>query len=188
LRVLKAGAQAALDTGGYATANGRQRLRALDRELIARHVSPGGSADLLAATIFLDALELQQTEVSKDRSGHRPAAQRDKKTFCSATTFLCNRRPPLCQLDRSAAERRDLCVDASSWKCFSEEYSWACGPPMRMKMFRFSNLSPRTHCPLLCHPVSPGVPWERTRGICGSADHSWKCFCQSHSEEKNGVA
>src|SRR5271167_3676095 len=57
LSVVKAGAQAALDAGGYANANGRQRLRVLDRELIARHVSPGGSADLLAATIFLDALE-----------------------------------------------------------------------------------------------------------------------------------
>jgi triphosphoribosyl-dephospho-CoA synthase len=74
LNVVKAGAQAALDAGGYANANGRERLHALDRELIARHVSPGGSADLLAATIFLDALESQQSEVSKDRSGHRPAA------------------------------------------------------------------------------------------------------------------
>jgi triphosphoribosyl-dephospho-CoA synthase len=73
LSVVKAGAQAALEVGGYANANGRQRLRALDRELIARHVSPGGSADLLAATILLDALESQQ-QVSKDRSGHGPAA------------------------------------------------------------------------------------------------------------------
>jgi triphosphoribosyl-dephospho-CoA synthase len=57
LSLVKAGAQAVLDAGGYGSANGRQRLRALDRELLARHVSPGGSADLLAATIFLDALE-----------------------------------------------------------------------------------------------------------------------------------
>jgi triphosphoribosyl-dephospho-CoA synthase len=68
LCVVKAGAQGALDAGGYVNANGRQRLRALDRELIARHVSPGGSADLLAATIFLDALEFQQSEVLKDQS------------------------------------------------------------------------------------------------------------------------
>jgi triphosphoribosyl-dephospho-CoA synthase len=70
LSVVKAGARAALEAGGCAKANGRQRLRALDRELIARHVSPGGSADLLAATIFLDALESQQPEVLQDRS-HR---------------------------------------------------------------------------------------------------------------------
>jgi triphosphoribosyl-dephospho-CoA synthase len=68
LSVVKAGAQAALDAGGYSNANGRQRLRALDRELIARHVSPGGSADLLAATILLDALEHQRSEVLQDRS------------------------------------------------------------------------------------------------------------------------
>jgi triphosphoribosyl-dephospho-CoA synthase len=68
LRVMKAGAQAALDAGGCMNANGRERLRALDRELLARHVSPGGSADLLAATIFLDALEYQRSEVLQDRS------------------------------------------------------------------------------------------------------------------------
>jgi triphosphoribosyl-dephospho-CoA synthase len=68
LSVVKAGAQAALDAGGYTNAKGRKRLRALDRELIARHVSPGGSADLLAATIFLDALECGRNEVWKDRS------------------------------------------------------------------------------------------------------------------------
>ncbi|MGB8537043.1 MAG: triphosphoribosyl-dephospho-CoA synthase [Acidobacteriaceae bacterium] len=62
LCVVKAGARGALDAGGYVNANGRQRLRALERELIARHVSPGGSADLLAATIFLDALEFQQAK------------------------------------------------------------------------------------------------------------------------------
>jgi triphosphoribosyl-dephospho-CoA synthase len=64
LSVVKEGAQAALDAGGYSTANGRQRLRALDRELLARHVSPGGSADLLAATIFLDALEEERNGVA----------------------------------------------------------------------------------------------------------------------------
>jgi triphosphoribosyl-dephospho-CoA synthase len=74
LSVVKAGAQAVLDAGGYSNADGRQRMRALDRELIARHVSPGGSADLLAATIFLDALEFQQSKVLEDRSGHGPAA------------------------------------------------------------------------------------------------------------------
>ena len=74
LSVVKAGAQAVLDAGGCATANGLQRLRALDRGLIARHISPGGSADLLAATIFLDAWDHQQDEVLKDRSDHVHAA------------------------------------------------------------------------------------------------------------------
>jgi hypothetical protein len=50
------------------------------------------------------------------------------------------RHPPLCHLDRSAAQWRDLCVDALSWKCFSTELSWASGPPKVMK----NALSPAT--------------------------------------------
>jgi triphosphoribosyl-dephospho-CoA synthase len=63
LSVVKSGAEAVLAAGGHNRASGRHRLRQLDRELIARHISPGGSADLLAATIFLDALERDQSEV-----------------------------------------------------------------------------------------------------------------------------
>jgi triphosphoribosyl-dephospho-CoA synthase len=64
LSLVKAGAQAVLAAGGYSNADGRQRLRALDRELLAGHISPGGSADLLAATIFLDALEEERHGVA----------------------------------------------------------------------------------------------------------------------------
>jgi len=68
LEVVKSGARAVLLAGGYGSANGRQQMRKLDRELIRRHLSPGGSADLLAATIFLDTVERGQSEVCKDRS------------------------------------------------------------------------------------------------------------------------
>ena len=68
LNAVKSGAEAVLMAGGYATAQGRKKLSKLDRELIARHVSPGGSADLLAATIFLDAVERRLSEVHKDQS------------------------------------------------------------------------------------------------------------------------
>jgi triphosphoribosyl-dephospho-CoA synthase len=54
--------------GGYGSRNGRQQMRELDGELIRRHISPGGSADLLAATVFLDAVEREQSEVCKDQS------------------------------------------------------------------------------------------------------------------------
>lgn len=57
LHVVQSGAQAILNAGGSITTSGRKQMQKLDRELIARHVSPGGSADLLAASIFLDALE-----------------------------------------------------------------------------------------------------------------------------------
>jgi triphosphoribosyl-dephospho-CoA synthase len=68
LEVVKSGARAVLLAGGSGCANGRQQMRKLDRELIRRHLSPGGSADLLAATIFLDAVEREQREVHKDQS------------------------------------------------------------------------------------------------------------------------
>jgi triphosphoribosyl-dephospho-CoA synthase len=68
LDLVKSGARAVLRAGGCASAQGRNWLNAFDRELIAKHISPGGSADLLAATIFLDAVERGQSEVRKDQS------------------------------------------------------------------------------------------------------------------------
>jgi len=62
LHAVQSGAQAALDAGGSTTTKGRQQIYQLDRELIARHVSPGGSADLLAASIFLDAQEFHKNK------------------------------------------------------------------------------------------------------------------------------
>lgn len=50
------GAQAVLDAGGIGTLAGRRRLHELEATMHARHASPGGSADLLAATLFLDRL------------------------------------------------------------------------------------------------------------------------------------
>ncbi len=54
--------------GGVGTQIGRQLLMLLDRRLLDLKVSPGGSADLLAASIFLDALERKQSEVEADES------------------------------------------------------------------------------------------------------------------------
>ena len=68
LNVAKARARAVLLAGGYGTSRGRMEARDLDRELSARRISPGGSADLLAATIFLDAVERRQSEISSDKS------------------------------------------------------------------------------------------------------------------------
>jgi triphosphoribosyl-dephospho-CoA synthase len=62
------GSAQVLAVGGPGTPEGNAALRDLDRELVRRQISPGGSADLLAATLFLDALQHGQNEVEKDNS------------------------------------------------------------------------------------------------------------------------
>ncbi|HST66717.1 MAG TPA: triphosphoribosyl-dephospho-CoA synthase [Mycobacteriales bacterium] len=57
LRALQAGAAAVLAAGGCGTSGGRRRLSTLDALARRRRLSPGGSADLLAATLFLDSLD-----------------------------------------------------------------------------------------------------------------------------------
>ncbi|WP_225772279.1 triphosphoribosyl-dephospho-CoA synthase [Inquilinus sp. Marseille-Q2685] len=56
LAAAQSGARAVLAAGGTATPAGRAALRALDADLLSRWVSPGGSADLLAAALFLDRI------------------------------------------------------------------------------------------------------------------------------------
>ncbi|GLH20307.1 putative 2-(5''-triphosphoribosyl)-3'-dephosphocoenzyme-A synthase [Pseudomonas atacamensis] len=57
LHAMQAGAQAVLDAGGSASLSGRRRLHEMDQQLIALNASPGGAADLLAATLLLDRIE-----------------------------------------------------------------------------------------------------------------------------------
>jgi triphosphoribosyl-dephospho-CoA synthase len=54
LRAAQSGATAVLALGGSASAAGRRALLSLDEQLLALRASPGGSADLLAACLFLD--------------------------------------------------------------------------------------------------------------------------------------
>jgi triphosphoribosyl-dephospho-CoA synthase len=56
LRTAQSGAAAVLRAGGSATIWGGGRLEQLDRDLKSLNCSPGGSADLLAATLFLDLI------------------------------------------------------------------------------------------------------------------------------------
>ena len=53
---LQAAAASVLAVGGVATLSGRRALRQLDADALACKVSPGGAADLLAATLFLDRI------------------------------------------------------------------------------------------------------------------------------------
>jgi triphosphoribosyl-dephospho-CoA synthase len=50
------GAKRVMNHGGVATQEGRAALVRLDADLLALNASPGGAADLLAATLFLDSL------------------------------------------------------------------------------------------------------------------------------------
>jgi triphosphoribosyl-dephospho-CoA synthase len=54
LETARRGAREALARGGASTPAGRRALLALDEALLARNASPGGAADCLAATLFLD--------------------------------------------------------------------------------------------------------------------------------------
>lgn len=56
LHAAQQGARRVLDAGGSATREGRAALAALDHALLSLNASPGGAADLLAATLFLDML------------------------------------------------------------------------------------------------------------------------------------
>ncbi|RZT36794.1 triphosphoribosyl-dephospho-CoA synthase [Cupriavidus agavae] len=56
LHDVQAGAEAVLDAGGIGTLAGRRRLHELEAAMLAQRASPGGAADLLAATLFLDRL------------------------------------------------------------------------------------------------------------------------------------
>ncbi|ALB69451.1 triphosphoribosyl-dephospho-CoA synthase [Cronobacter muytjensii] len=51
---MQRGARAVLAAGGTATVEGRRELAKLDSEMLALNASPGGAADLLAATLYLD--------------------------------------------------------------------------------------------------------------------------------------
>jgi triphosphoribosyl-dephospho-CoA synthase len=72
LQAAQQGATAVLTAGGAGTPLGRKRLLALDHQLLHLGVSPGGSADLLAGTLFLDAIERQPTDICADEQELTP--------------------------------------------------------------------------------------------------------------------
>jgi triphosphoribosyl-dephospho-CoA synthase len=57
LRYAQDAAAGFLEQGGVGQAEWRERAEAVHRTFVARHLSPGGCADLLAITLFLDSLE-----------------------------------------------------------------------------------------------------------------------------------
>jgi triphosphoribosyl-dephospho-CoA synthase len=67
-RIVHEGAARVIKVGGPGSPKGNAALIALGQELISLRISSGGSADLLAATLFLDALERGLEGVEKDNS------------------------------------------------------------------------------------------------------------------------
>ncbi|MEY8709209.1 triphosphoribosyl-dephospho-CoA synthase MdcB [Mangrovibacter phragmitis] len=58
LEAMQQGANAVLKAGGCASRAGRQQLADLDQTMLRLNASPGGAADLLAATLFIDRVAL----------------------------------------------------------------------------------------------------------------------------------
>ncbi|PRC94719.1 triphosphoribosyl-dephospho-CoA synthase [Solimicrobium silvestre] len=59
LTSVQIGARKVLELGGVTTAPGKAALHNLEADMLRRHVSPGGSADMLAAALFVDNLTKQ---------------------------------------------------------------------------------------------------------------------------------
>ncbi len=67
LTVAQTGASGVLNAGGSGTRRGFEKLLRLHEELLRLKCSPGGSADLLAATLFLDAATVRNSLPSLTR-------------------------------------------------------------------------------------------------------------------------
>jgi triphosphoribosyl-dephospho-CoA synthase len=67
-RIVHEGATRVIKVGAPGSSKGDAALIALGQELVSLRISPGGSADLLAATLFLDALERGLERVEEDNS------------------------------------------------------------------------------------------------------------------------
>lgn len=67
-RIVHEGAARVIEVGGPGSPKGDATLIALGQKLVSQRISPGGSADLLTATLFLDALERGLEGVEKDNS------------------------------------------------------------------------------------------------------------------------
>lgn len=68
LRLARRGAALALEAGGASAPEGRRALAALEAALLERRLSPGGSADLLSAAIFLESLEKAARSETAERT------------------------------------------------------------------------------------------------------------------------
>ena len=73
LAVMQTGARRVLAAGGTATPAGRAALTDLDHTLTGYRASPGGAADLLAATVFIDRLAEHAAATATGDNAHANA-------------------------------------------------------------------------------------------------------------------
>jgi triphosphoribosyl-dephospho-CoA synthase len=99
LAAAKEGAAAVEAAGGSRAALGRQRLRQLDRRLLDLNVSPGGSADILAAALFLDAVERRRNNVAADKG-----LSEASPSLAVVSPSLAVVSPSLAEVSRTQAE------------------------------------------------------------------------------------
>jgi triphosphoribosyl-dephospho-CoA synthase len=69
LSAARHGARRVLDEGGSASKAGRAALHLLEADMRARHVSPGGAADLLGAALLLDRIEQEHVQNMERHDG-----------------------------------------------------------------------------------------------------------------------
>ena len=79
VQFVKTSAQAFLETGGVAQPDWLPHARAIHAEFVARRLSPGGAADVLAAACWLQELQ-QQADVSS-AAIHRPPLRKPLKAI-----------------------------------------------------------------------------------------------------------
>ncbi len=79
LHHLQASAAGVLAMGGVASLAGRRVLRRLDADALAAGISPGGAADLLAATLFLDQLGARWKQAALQALAQRPALRFERR-------------------------------------------------------------------------------------------------------------
>jgi triphosphoribosyl-dephospho-CoA synthase len=87
LQAAKQGAAGVIAAGGVSSIRGRELLFVLDSRLRELGVSPGGSADLLAGTLFLGAIEQGQTEIWASETDERELT-RTTNHLSPITSFL----------------------------------------------------------------------------------------------------
>ncbi|CAG7652659.1 triphosphoribosyl-dephospho-CoA synthase [Paenibacillus allorhizosphaerae] len=69
LEAVQRGARNVLESGGMGTASGRKAYRLLEQSMLEHRLSPGGSADLIAAVLFLDKIQSTSGIANKPQGG-----------------------------------------------------------------------------------------------------------------------